>query len=120
MEITVQEILTKGIKEKLDTHLETLIPNLMDHEFTEVTSWGEKRGTFTVKQRILAALEGQCQYKEGGYSYDKNAFSKALDKIVEEKMKNFSAQMKNEIDSKFVKEAMNWAEQKLRERLGVK
>ena len=120
VEIKVTEILTKGIKEKLDEHLAVLIPQLMDHQFEEVTSWGEKKGVFTVRARILAALAKECEFKETTYSSDRNSFTKSLRAVVDEKMNEFKKEYNRAVDAAFTAEAMAFAQQKLREKLGVK
>jgi hypothetical protein len=120
VEVKTNEILTTGIKEKLGAQLDELIPQLMDHKFTEVTSWGQTKDTFTVRERILKALEQQCVFKDSNYSSERNAFTSSLRSVVDEKMNLFKKEYNREVDAMFVKEAMEFAQQKLQERLGIK
>lgn len=121
IEKSVNEILTTGLQNQMKAHLDTLIPQLMDHEFTETTTWGEKKGTYTVRNRLLKALDDMCKYSDrGNYSSDKNAFTDSVKSAVEEKFKNFRIEYNKQVDAEFSKQALAHASSKLREALGIK
>lgn len=121
MKKTVNEILTKGIQERLKSHLDELIPQLMDYEFVETTSWGETKEKWTVKNRLLNAMEKMCVFKdEGRYDSNNNAFTNSVKKQVEEKFKSFAQDYNKMVDAEFTKQALQHASKKLSEALGVK
>jgi hypothetical protein len=118
----VDELINTGIKEKLNSYLAELIPSLMDYEFQETSPYGEKKEPITVKNKILRVLQTECQYKESrsGYSGDQNAFTKAMENIIERQMKLFKPEFDKEINAMFIKEAMAFAKKSLQEKLGIK
>lgn len=115
----LNEVLGSAVNVAVQEFLDKQLPILMDHEFTETTTWGEKKGTYTVRNRILKALDDQASYKKESYSSDRNSFTKCLDNIVENKMTDFKKQINTQVDEKFTKEAMAYAEQRLKERLKI-
>ena len=118
----LDDILSKGIKEKLDSLLAELIPSLMDYEFQETAQYGASKERTTVKNRILRALQSQCEYQNArqGYSSDHNAFTNAINNIVAAQMKLYKPQFDKEVNAIFVKEAMEYAQKSIREKLGIK
>lgn len=122
IEKTVNEILTKGITERLKSHLDILIPQLMDFEFVETTSWGETKNKWTVKNRLLNVLEKMCEYEKnsGRYNSDCNAFTRSVKDVVDEKFKTFKEEYNKKVDAEFTDSALAFASKKLRETLGIK
>ena len=116
----IKEILEKGIQDKVYTVLSELIPSLMDVEFQVVGSYGVTGETTTVKNRILRQLEKECIFKDVQYGSDRNAFTNSLKSIVEKKMNEFKPVFDKEVNAMFVKEAMEYAQNKLKEKLGIK
>ncbi len=118
--LKVSGILEKGIKEKLDSFLAELIPSLMDYEFQETERYGAAKEKTTVKNRILKALQDSCNFEDKRYSSECNAFTKAMKAIIEKQIKLYTPQFDKEINAMFVKEAMEYAQTKLKEKLGIK
>lgn len=118
--IKVSEILIKGITEKLHAHLDKLIPELMEYEFAETGMYGASKEKTTVKNRILKQLETECKWKDARYESDKNAFTKAVEGVVSKMTAEFKAKFNTEVNALFVKETLEHAQLKLREKLGIK
>lgn len=116
----VDKILTETIKTQVEDKIKEIMPNILDHEFTETTSWGERKGTYTVRNRILQAVESQCVYKKDSYGRSENVFSKTVSDIVESKISDFGKQFKTKVDEEFTKQALELATTKLKEKLGIK
>lgn len=116
----VSDILKKGITEKLNSYLSQLIPTLMDYEFEETATYGAKKEKTTVKNRILKELERNCTYKNERYSSDNNAFTDAIKVTVAKHINDFKPAFDKEVNALFIKEAMDYAQTKLKERLGIK
>ena len=106
--------------DRLAAAMETLIENLMDYEFTETGSYGQTKGTTTIRNRIFKEIESHMVWKEGRYSSDNNSFTKAALKVIEDKMKTFQDMFNKEVDAQFTKDCMAYATKKLQERLGIK
>lgn len=120
----VTDILKKGIATHLDKFLTELIPNLMDYEFQETGRYGEvKESKTTVKNKILKSLQEQCVFQaKNSYSgsRDNNPYTNAMLAIIEEQMRHYKPQFDKEVNAMFVKEAMDYAQNKLKEKLGIK
>jgi hypothetical protein len=116
----IHEDLAKLASDRISKFLDEEIPKLMDYEYEEVTSWGEKKGKYTVRSRLLKEIDNQMVFKESTYSSDRNAFTKAVKESVEERVSSFRRDFNKEVDKKFTLEALDYAEKKLKERLGIK
>lgn len=120
---TVDSLLKEGVKEQVSGFLSKLIPDLMNYEFQETSRYGEtKEEKTTVKNKILKILQNECVYKaaRSGYSNEQNAFTSAMQNIIAEQMKLYKPQFDKEINALFVKEAMDYAQESLKKRLGIK
>ena len=60
------------------------------------------------------------KYKKEGYSSRDNAFTQAVNGVVESQVTKFKTEFNKQVDASFVSEAMAYATKKLQERLGVK
>ena len=78
--------ISTGIKEEVQKVLADKIPNFLDIEFTEKSSWGETKGTWTVRNRIMKEIENQCTFKNGRHSSDRNYFSDAILDVSEKEI----------------------------------
>lgn len=116
----ISTILEAGITAKVREHLDKIIPELMDYEFTETSSYGATKTPTTVKNQILKHVANEVVWKESRYESDRNSYTRALYAVVETKMAEFKKQFNKDVDALFVKEAMEHAQLKLRERLGIK
>lgn len=116
----IQENLEKICKEKMTKALDKVIPEIMDYEFTETTSWGEKKGTYKVRSRLIKYIEEISKYNGNINSYDQNAYTKIVRATVDEKMNSFKKDFNTQVDQMFTQEAMAYAQKKLQERLNIK
>jgi hypothetical protein len=120
LEQQLSEVISSELHNRIGAFIESILPQMLDHEFTETTSWGEKKGTYTVRNRILKHLDEMMVFKTGGYHSDNNAVTRAVEEVVEKRIKDFAAGFNKVVDEKFTSEAMAMAEKRLRERLGIK
>lgn len=116
----ISTILDIEIKNRVKIELDVLIPSLMDYEFEETSRYGQVSPKITIKNRILKDIERECVWKDGNYDSDKSAFTKTLKAMVAKKMDEFRPAFDKELNAVFVKEAMDYAQKKLSERLGIK
>lgn len=115
----VNDILGKGIKGKLDSFLSDFIPGLMEYEFQEIGRYGASEQKTTVKNRILKEIEKECVFKDPTSYSSGNAFTNSLKSIVEEQIRKFKPIFDKEVNAMFAKEALEYAQKKLKERLGI-
>jgi len=116
----IQDILSTTVKDKVETFIDDLLPKLMNHEFTEVTSWGEEKEKFTVKNRILKAFKEQCVYeKTNRYDNSKNKFTELVDSIVAKRLQEFTQEYQKVIDEKFTEACYEEATERLKKQLKV-
>lgn len=108
--------LTKMIEEKVSAKLDEVIPQMLEHEFTEITSWGSVKEKWSVKGRILAAIEKTSQYNNSSsWDSDKNAFTKAINSIVSEHVKQFDKIIRDTINFRFRDECIKVAQERLKD-----
>lgn len=119
LELEIQNILSTSVKEKVDAFIDKELPKLMDYEFKEVTSWGEDKGTFTVRNRILKAFKEQCVYKKERYSQDRNKFTSLVDEIISNRLCEFTKEYQKVIDDKFTEACFEEATARLKRKLKV-
>jgi hypothetical protein len=108
---------TPGIVTK---ELTKIFSDVIDHEFQEVATWGQPRGTWSVRKRILDAVEKSCVFKNEYHRQDNNAFTKAVLSTVESCMTDFKKEFTDKIKKELCDEAMKYAVTELSKRLGVK
>jgi predicted DNA-binding protein len=115
----VGKTVSVSIKEKVDAHLAKILPSFLDYEFTEVTSWGEKKATYTVRNRILKALEDNTKYEPRASRYDQNAFTTMIHELVARHFEGFKKSYSTLIDQTFTASALEYAQAELKKKLGV-
>lgn len=120
LELQLNKVLNEKLTAAVDAKLAEILPGLLDHEFTEVSSWGEKKGTYTVKSRMLAHIDKEFTYKNTGSSYDKNMLTKTVDQIIETRLIAFKSEYDKIIDRDLVAKALDYAQTSLQKKLGVK
>jgi hypothetical protein len=98
-----------------------IINDLLSAEYVSIDRWGDRQDKpTTFRKELVKSIHEQMVYKKAQYDSDKNAFTKAVDEVVAEKIKEFKADFVKQVDAQFVAEAMAFATAKLKERLGVK
>lgn len=124
MKTQIAEITSKAITDTVTDAVSSaaldLVENTLDTEYTPVDKYGSKSAPTTIRKQIHAALVSQMEYKKCTYDSDKNAFSKAVDQAISDKMNEFKKKWRPLVDGKFVQEAMAYATKTLQDRLGVK
>ena len=113
----INKTITTKVVSEVDRVMAGITDEILDYEFTEVSSWGEKKDTYTVRSRILNQIETQCVYKKNSYPSDNSAFTKAIDETVYKKMQEFRAEFYKEVDTKFMKDAFEYAKKQFEKKL---
>ncbi len=112
----IDEEIRKGITERMPS----LINDLLNAEYVQVDRYGSSSGKKTCfREQLILSVADQCKYESRGYSSDKNVFTKAVDDVVRTHVETFKADYNKTVDSIFTKEALDYATEKLKKRLGV-
>lgn len=109
-----------GVKAKVNEALDKMMPEIMNYEFEETSSYGIKRPKISVRDKILLDISNSLVWRDGQWESDKSTYTKVVRKIVEDKMNEFSKLFRKELDAMFIKEAMAYAQKSLAEKLGIK
>jgi len=96
-----------------------IVEDLMDTEYTPVSSYGSKGAPTTFRKQLLAGILSEMTYKKTTYDSDKNAFTKAVDSTVSAQLTQFSKEFHKTIDAEFTRQALVTATEALRKRLGL-
>lgn len=115
----VGETIKKGINDYLATEMPSLLANIMDAEFVTVDQWGSRGTTTSFRKELVKSITANMQYKKTQYSSDKNAFTKAVDEVIEENVKLFKDDFKKQVDAQFTAAAMQYATDVLKKKLGI-
>lgn len=117
----IHEQTSMAIQEAIRTSVETEIPKLMgdilDTEFTPVTSWGEKRKPTTVRKEITR-LVSQDVTGEGKYG-EKSKIKIVVQETVNQALAAFRKEFSDQVNDQYRKEAMAYAVNTLKAKLGV-
>ncbi len=98
-----------------------IMDDLLKAEYVQADRYGHSTGKATnFREQLVKAINDQMVYSKGGYSSDKNMFTKSVDSVIEEQMRAFKEQFIKQVDAEFCQEAMDYATKKLKERLGIK
>lgn len=118
----IDSFINENIKEKIDLQIKNRIAEIveegLDKEFEEVDQWGESKGKFTTRDRLVKLFRKEATFKpRGGYSSEENAFTRSLKSMLEQNMKMFRKEFNKVIDSEYLKECQDYAVKKLKNRL---
>ena len=116
----VSEIIGKKVQDIADKMLPALAEDMLSAEYYPTTSYGERRGPTTFRQELVSVITSELKYKVARYESDKNVFTKAVDAVIGENVKEFKADFNKLVSDKLRDEALNYAVDSLKKSLGVK
>jgi len=114
---SIIENLTKARAKKM---LDDLVPTLLDLKFIETSRYGSTKEPITVKDQILKDIEKEMVWRDGNWDSEKSIYTKTVRACLDQKFKTFTAEFNKQIDAIFVQECMNYAQEALRKRVGIK
>lgn len=124
IEKAVLSVINDGVKEKIDlqvkNRIEEIVESGLDHEFEEVDQWGDSKGKFTIRKRLVTIFKKEANFLPQRYNSDESTFTRMLKKVLDEKLDIFMKEFNKVIDTKFITDCQEHAAKKLRERLGIK
>jgi len=119
----IDEAVSSTIQTELNAYLKTTLPSLfaemMDAEYQPVSRYGAKEPPTTLRAQLLKTITENMVYRRGQYSSDRNAFTVAVDSIMEEQMKAFKADFDKSVDSTFTAAAFEHARKAIQKKLGI-
>ena len=121
---TVTEQVTNIIQEQLVQQVKFVISDLvnlhLDTEITVTDRYGSKEESYTIRNKIASLIAGQLVYKKSNYSSEQNAFTRAIDELVNREFKKFQTEFNSMVTKDLLKLCLNEATTKLKLACGVK
>lgn len=120
----IDEEVSKAIDEQIKKSLDEIRPNLiseiLDAEYISVDIYGNRaKEPTTFRAQLIKCVHEQMVYKKEYYSNDKNAFTRAVDEVLETQAKAFEAQFKKLVDDNYIAQTKAYAVKVLKEKLGI-
>lgn len=115
----VATTISQSISAYLEREMPGLLANIMDAEYVPVGRYGEKSSPTSFRRELVRSINENMVYKRANYESDKNAFTKAVDQVVGSNLKEFKAEFQKQVDAQFTAQAMSYAAESLRKKLGI-
>lgn len=111
--------ITALIHEHVEKQMESVLSSFLDFQYDEVTSWGEKKGTWTVRDRIAAAIKDSVGFERKDFwsSGKETPFTRLLVKAIDEHIKPLTSELRDTVNLEFKKACIDSATKQLRETL---
>ena len=121
---TVAEQVTNIIQEQLVQQVKFVISDLvnlhLDTEITVTGRYGSEEESYTIRNKIASLIAGQLVYKKSNYSSERNAFTGAIDELVNRELKKFQNEFNSMVTKDLLKLCLDEATTKLKLACGVK
>ena len=111
----IANTVSETIKEKLPE----LFDDLLNAEYTPVERYGTKKEPTSFRKELVKTIQEQMVYKKESYESNKNAFTKAVDGIIEEQMREIKKDFAKQVSTETAKQAFEEAVKLLKQKLGV-
>ena len=119
IDIEVSKAIDEQIKKSLDEIRPNLINEVLDSEYVSVNIYGDRaKEPTTFRKQLIKAVNENMVYKKDSYHNQNNAFTKAVDEVLNEQAKNFKKQFDEIITKEYVTETKAYAVKVLKEKLG--
>ena len=116
----ISNVIDAEIKLVVAEQMPSLLTELIDKEYRVVDKWGEHKETITIRNQLIKTLTDQMVYAPKNYNSDKNFFTRNVDVLVSESMDKFKKEYDSKVNEIFVKEALEYATNKLKKTLNLK
>jgi hypothetical protein len=119
----IQKAIAQTITTQVQTFIEAEMPGLMSEllvaEYTPVGRYGETSKPTTFRAELVKSITENMVYRRANYESDKNAFTKAVDAVIEASMKEFRTDFQKQVDANFTAAAFEYATNSLKKKLGI-
>jgi hypothetical protein len=123
VDATIKQQVAATIKETLERELIEKMPGIINDvltsEYTPVGRYGDAGKPTTFRAELVKSISEQMTYKAARFDSDKNAFTRAVDSLVESEVATFKKEFNSHVTAKFVADAMDYAAAEMAKRLGV-
>ena len=113
-------ILNEQLQAVLAAEMPAIVADVMNSEFTPVDRYGQRSQPTTFRTELIAAIHKNMKYEKRQFSSDNNAFTEAVDGLVEAKIATFKADFDKSVNATFTAAALEYAAEAVRKRLGIK
>jgi len=119
----VQEAVDRQIADTVAQAIKDRLPELFDDilnaEYTPVTSYGAKLEPTSFRKQLVKTIQDQMVYKKVSYASERNAFTAAVDSIVESQVSEIKKDFAKQVQTDVAKQAFEEALKILRDKLKV-
>jgi hypothetical protein len=115
----IETTISTAINKYLTKEMPKLLATIMDAEYTPVDRYGDRNKPTSSRKELVRSITENMVYRKTTYSGDKNAFTRAVDEVIEQNLKAFQSEFNKQIDSQFTAAAMEYASNALKKRLGI-
>ena len=117
----ISKLIDEQIREAIKVQMPSIVNDLINTEYVMVDKWGDStRQKTTFRQQLIKAMHESMVYEKKNYDSDKNVFTKAVDSVINENIELFKSNFNKIVNDLFVKETLEFATNKLREKLNIK
>lgn len=111
----VDEEIKAAIKEQMPG----IINDLMSQEYYVVNRYGDRSSEpTTFRKQLLKKLNEEMEYAPKNWASEENTFTRTVKDVISTSMTEFQEKFKKVIDDEFFKEAVSYATDKLKKKLG--
>ena len=117
IEEEVNNIVTGLVKEKVAEKLPIIFESIIEDEYYPVDNYGDRSRTpTTFRKELTQAMFAQMRYTKG---HERNMFTKAIDEIIGENIKEVKKEFDKTVNEALAKEAFEYAIDTLKKKLGI-
>jgi len=115
----ISERLDAAISEAVCAKMPDIINDVLTTEYQPVSQYGDKKEKTTFRAELVRTITTELVYKPTRYEQDKNMFTKTIDGVMAEKLKELSIELKTQITTDFAKKALEESVKTLKKSLGL-
>ena len=119
MDRELAEQLSALVKEAAQEQMPKLIDDIMNVEYTPVSSYGARGEKTSFRAELVKAIGDNMKYQPRQYQSEENAFTKAVRSVLDAKTSAIKDEITKQVDVQFKNDAIAFAVKKLSERLGL-
>ncbi|MCE2838032.1 MAG: hypothetical protein LW834_13910 [Cyanobium sp. 49614_E6] len=111
-------IMRSQLNEVMKTRMPSLVDDVMNTEFTPVNKNGQRSEPTTFRAEIIKTCTSEMTYEPKHYVLDENFFTRTIKGVLREQTEAFKEALKQQIDTLFKSNALVFAVDELKKRLG--
>jgi len=113
--------LDSSVKEFAKEKLQLLLDNILDQEYTVKDRYGmPAKEPTTLRKELHSTIVSQMVFENKRSHYDQNTYTRTILDTADKKLDQFKKEFDTKVDGIFLQEAFKHAEDKLRQKFGIK